>query len=281
MRATLRWTPLRAMVSPMGSTHIAASRGRILLAAALLAATAIPLLALSPGDELLRKVDAAVSFEDTDLSAEYRIEKREPGGAVSTTIATIFRRDRADRFLVLIMEPTVDKGKGYLKIGDSLWLYDPVGRSFTFTSAKERFQNSSVRNSDFKSSSYAVDYRVTASTRQKLGVFDCTVLDLQATNDEVSFPVARIWVSDGDFLVRKEEDYSLSGQLMRITAIPTYQRVGGSWVPARMVIQDQLRARTVGGKTEYERTSVTISKPSIKPLPDAVYTKDYLERVSR
>lgn len=228
---------------------------------------------------LLSRVDRLVTFVDTDFSAEYLIEKRDPGGAMSTTRAVIFRRDREKEFLVLVLEPEVDKGKGYLKVGENLWLYDPVGKSFTFTSAKERFENSSVRTSDFNGSNYAADYRVVASKREKLGKFDCTVLDLEATNDRVSFPKQRIWISDDD-LVRKVEDYSLSGQLMRTTAVPTYQKVSDRWVPLMMVIVDNLKSKNISGKVEYERTTVTISRPSLKALPDSVYTKDYLERVS-
>ena len=230
---------------------------------------------------LLAKVDMQVTFADTDFSAEYLIVKRDPGGAMSTTRAVIFRRDRDKEFLVLVLEPEIDKGKGYLKVGDNLWLYDPVGKSFTFTSAKERFENSSVRTSDFNGSDFSGDYNAVASRREQLGKFDCTVLDLEARNDSVSFPKQRIWVSSGDDLVRKVEDYSLSGQLMRTTAIPTYQRVGDRWVPLMMVIVDNLKSRVIDGRTEYERTTVTISKPSLKALPDSVYTKDYLERVSR
>ena len=228
---------------------------------------------------LLETVDAVVTFDDTDVSAEYEIKKRDPGGASSTTVATMFRRDRKNEFLILILEPQVDKGKGYLKIGDNLWLYDPVGRSFTFTSAKERFQNSSARNSDFNRSHFAEDYTPVGSYEEKLGVFECTVLELEARNDSVSFPKMKIWVSE-DNLIRKMEDYSLSGQLMRTTAIPSYQRVGRRWLPMKMVILDHLRSRRINNRIEYERTTITISKPSLTELPDSLFTKEYLERVN-
>lgn len=229
--------------------------------------------------ELLKRVDAQVSFAEHDLSAEYRIVKRDPGGASSTTVAAMFRRDRTGQFLVLVIEPAVEKGKGYLREGDTLWLYDPVGKGFTFTSAKERFQNSSFRASDFNAYAFSRDYRVVADRREKLGAFDCTVLTLEARHDRVTFPRVVIWVSDGDALVRKMEDYSLSGQLMRTTAIPSYQKLGSRWLAMSIVIQDHLKSKQVGGKTEYERTTVTITKPSLAPLPDSVYTKEYLQRV--
>lgn len=242
--------------------------------------TAFSLFASENYSVLLSKVDALVSFHETDLSAEYLIEKRDPGGASSSTLAAMFRRDRTDQFLILILEPLMDKGKGYLKQGDALWLYDPQDRTFTYTSAQERFQNSSARNSDFNRSNYSNDYLVKGGKKEILGKFNCTVLDLEATNNHVSYPRVRIWISE-DNLVRKQEDYSLSGQLMRITAIPRYQKVGDRWLPLSMVIQDQLRNKKISGKTEYERTTVTISKPSLKLLPDTVYTKEYLERVAR
>lgn len=229
---------------------------------------------------LLAQVDKTVTFVGQDLSAKYTVEKRDPGGAVSTTIATMFRRDATEQFLILIVEPTVDKGKGYLKIGDNLWLYDPTDHVFTFTSAKERFQNSSFRNSDFNRSNFSVDYKPVSGKREKLGKFDCTVLNLEANNDKVSFPIMRIWVTD-DNLVRKIEDYSLSGQLMRTTRIPSYQKVGQKWVAAGMVILDHLKSKMIGNTIEYERTTVTIKEPSITRLPDSVYTKEYLEKVTK
>jgi outer membrane lipoprotein-sorting protein len=229
---------------------------------------------------LLKKVDSLVTFNENDLSAEYTIVKRDPGGSSSTTVATMFRRDRTDQFLILILEPDIDKGKGYLKLGDNLWLFDPVGKTFTFTSAKERFQNSSARNSDFNRSNFSLDYQVLSGRQEKLGVFNCTVLELKATNDRVSFPKVVLWISD-DGLVRQLKDYSLSGQLMRTSAMPSYQKVGNRWIPSSLVILDNLKSKTIQGKTEFERTTITISKPSLIPLPDTVYTKEYLEKVNK
>lgn len=241
-------------------------------------------LAAVPGGRdyaaMLKRVDALVTFPENDLSAEYTIVKRDPGGSSSTTVATMFRRDRTDQFLILIMEPVVDKGKGYLKTGDNLWLYDPIGRTFTFTSAKERFQNSSARNSDFKRSNYSGDYRVASGREEALGVFNCAVLDLEALNDRVSFPKVSIWISE-EGLIRQIKDYSLSGQLMRTSAMPSYQKVGARWVPSTIVILDHLKQKTANGRTEYERTTITITKPSLAKLPDTVYSKEYLEKVNR
>jgi Outer membrane lipoprotein-sorting protein len=200
-------------------------------------------------DPRLEAIDALVSYPDRDFSGDYTMTVSRPGEGNSVTRALMFRRDSEDKFLILILEPSIDRGKGYLKIADNLWLYDPVSRRFNVTSARERFENSNARNSDFTSSTLAEDYRIVSSTEEALGAYDTTVYDLQALHDDVTFPRIRIWVDDDD-LVRKKEDYSLSGQLMRTTAIPTYQRVEGRYVPVSIVIIDALR-----GADDWRRVS--------------------------
>jgi len=229
---------------------------------------------------MLKSVDSLVSFLDTDFSAEYKIEQFKPGQGTSVTNAAIFRRDKDAKYLILILDPPADKGKGYLKIGQSMWIYDPESRRFDFTSSKERFQNSNARNSDFTRSTYASDYDIVSGKEEQLGKFDCWVLDLKANNDEVTFPRCKIWVSE-DNLVRKTEDYSLSGQLMRTRAIPTYQKIGERYVPVMLLIVDNLRGKTIGGKFQNETTKISITKPSLSKLPDSIYTQAYLEKVSK
>lgn len=229
---------------------------------------------------MLRKVDSLVSFKDSDFSAEYTIDQISAGGGKSSTVAAIFRRDKDQKFLILILSPYSDRGKGYLKIDENFWLYDPISRAFSFTSTKERFQNSNARNSDFTQSSFASDYSVTGTRREKLGKFDCWVVDLKALSDTVTFAITKLWISD-DNLVRKKEDYSLSGQILRTTAIPSYQEVGSHYVPITMIILDNLQGRTVNGSFVNDRTVITIAKPSLERLPDALFSKAYLEKFAK
>ncbi|MGA2545264.1 MAG: outer membrane lipoprotein-sorting protein [Rectinemataceae bacterium] len=251
-----------------------------ILFAALCALAAARAFAAPDFTAMLRKVDSLVSFTDTDFSGEYTINHISSGAGKDSTVAAIFRRDKDQKFLILILEPRSDRGKGYLKIDDNFWLYDPISRAFSFTSTKERFQNSNARNSDFTQSSFATDYEITRTTREKLGKFDCWVLDLKASNDSVTFAITKLWISD-DNLVRKKEDYSLSGQILRTTAIPAYQQVGEHFVPITMVILDNLQGRTVNGSFVNDRTTITIAKPSLERLPDALFSKAYLEKFAK
>jgi outer membrane lipoprotein-sorting protein len=229
--------------------------------------------------KILEKTDSLVTFMDSDFSALYTFVQETPGQGSSTKQAMVFRRDKENKYLIVMVKPEENKGKGYLKSGNNLWFYDPVSRRYTFTSAKDRFQNMNARNSDFTRSNLAGDYRVVGSERGKLGKYDCWILDLEAKTDDISFPKMKIWISD-DGLARKTEDYSFSGQHLRTVAFPQYQLVGNRYVPQIVVILEELRGATINGVFVKEKTTYTISRPSLQRLPDATFTKSWLEHLS-
>lgn len=232
------------------------------------------------GRRILERVDNLVSYEERDFSARYTVTQQRPGQGNSVQEMLLFRRDSEDTYTIIIEEPPADRGKGYLKIGSNLWLYDPADRRFTSTSAEERFENTNARNSDFTKSTLAQDYRIVGHTEGTLGAYETDIYDLEAVTDEVTFPQMRIWIDQND-LVRKFEDYSASGQHMRTTAIPSYRQLEDQYVPVHIVIQDELRGRRVDGQFRNERTVITVSNASFQELPDMVFTRSYLERVSQ
>lgn len=229
------------------------------------------------GRRILQRVDTLVTFGDRDFSAEYTVTEVKPGEGQSRTRFVLFRRDRANSYTILIQEPSQDRGKGYLRIDDNLWLYDPVARRFTVVSASDRFQNTNARNSDFNQSTLADDYAIVGHTTEQLGVYQTDVYDLEAIHDDVTFPKMRIWI-DQQGLARKSEDYSLSGRHMRTTAIPEYRRLDDRYVPTRIVIQDELRGREIDGQFQHERTLIQVARESFQVVPDMVFTRTFLER---
>jgi len=231
--------------------------------------------------ELLARVDATVSYMDTDFQAEYVIVQDRPGQARSTTVAGVFRRDSREQYVIIIMEPSISRGQGYLKEGGTLWFYDPESRRFNTTSSASRFQNTNARNSDFTRSTLAQDYRVTAGENETLGRFNCRVLTLEAVTTEVAYPRMKIWVSIEDNLLRKSEDFSLSGQLLRTTVVADYYNVNGRYVPRQLMYVDMLRGAEINGVFVNERTQITINRPSFSRIADSVFSQTFLESVSR
>jgi len=242
--------------------------------------TAAAFLFADSDQELLAKVDSLVSYFDIDFQAEYTIVQDKPGQSRSTTVAGIFRRDSKEQYVIVIMQPLVSKGQGYLKEGKTLWFYDPQSRRFNTTNSADRFQNTNARNSDFTRSTLAQDYKVVGGEDAQLGRFKCRLLSLEAVTTEVTYPKMKVWISE-DNLLRKSEDYSLSGQLLRTSAIPDYYSIGGRFVPKQILFVESLKGAVINGAFVNEKTQITINKPSFGKVADSVFSKTFLETVNQ
>ncbi|MFP3959874.1 MAG: outer membrane lipoprotein-sorting protein [Spirochaetaceae bacterium] len=228
----------------------------------------------------LERADANWSYPESDFAAEYRVVQEIPGEGRSETLAAVFRRDAEDIYTIVILEPRADRGQGYLKQGDTLWVYDPESDRFNTTSSRERFQNTNARNSDFTRSTLAEDYEIQSVEETTLGRFDAYLYELESDKDGVSYPYMKAWITE-DGRILKTEDYSRSRRLLRVTAAPDYREVGSKLIPEKIHIIDMLEGEEVDGEFENERTTITITEPTFEPVPDSVFSRSFLERMSR
>jgi outer membrane lipoprotein-sorting protein len=228
---------------------------------------------LADGQKLLERIDAMSNFEGTDFSALMTMISEDPTAGIERTKVLQFRSDDDDKFLLLIQEPAVKKGQGYLLVDESLWFYDPQSRKFSHTSLNDQFNRSDANNSDFNASSLAEDYQVVSISEEMLGKYKVYRLGIEATNNEVTYPTQNIWVTIDGLLVLKTEDYSASGRLMRTSYYPSYAKAGDKFIPTRMIFQDEL--------VEGKKTTISLSDISVQPIPDSVFTKAYVERINR
>lgn len=236
-------------------------------------------------DDLLKKAEESTAFFGTDFSANYTLVQDKPGEGKSITEAIMYRRDSASTWTILITGPAGEKGKGYLQYDNNIWFYDPADNCFTFTNAKDKFQNTNATNADFAPQRYYQDYSIESAVDTKLGKMNCVLFTLKAKVSDVEYPMLKLWVTKDDGLVRKKEDYSLSERKMRTTAVPSYQLVQSDdkkySVPVSMLIQDNLRGKKIGDEIQYEKTQITIKNVSFQTVSDSVYTKPYLELMGK
>ncbi len=233
--------------------------------------------------EILKKIDQNTGYFGTDFTGEYVLVQETPGQGNSITSAIMYRRDSKAMCTIRITGPDSDKGKGYVQFDKNIWFYDPSNKQFTFTAPKDKFQNTNVNNSDLRPQHYSDFYDIESAEYVVLGKLDCVCFTLTVNKksaNDVDYPKIKIWATKDDCLTRKREDYSLSGQLLRVSAIPSYQKVDGRSVPSKMVIQDRLRGQKINGKVKYESTQITVSNVSFQKLGDVVYSKQYLENMS-
>jgi len=145
-------------------------------------------------DAILAEIDAIGNFSDTDFSAVYTIISEKPGEEREVTQARLFRRDVTDQFLILILQPEVQRGQGYLQVDENVWFYDPQSRQFERTTIRENIQSSDAQNADLDRSTYREDYDVVAWEEGRLGNFDVYIVDLQAKHTDVAYDRVRIWI---------------------------------------------------------------------------------------
>ncbi|MCR4626838.1 MAG: outer membrane lipoprotein-sorting protein [Treponema sp.] len=235
-------------------------------------------------EKLLKTAEESTAFYNIDFTGHYTVVQVKPGNGKYKTEATMYRRDSQSKWTILVNSPAADKGKGYLQVDGKIWFFDPADKRFTFTSAREKFQGTNANNSDFMPQKYYSSYSIESAEEVTLSKFKCILYNLKAKENDVDYPVVKLWVTKEDGLVRKKEDYSSSGQLLRTTGIPSYQAVEGKGkkysIPVSMVILDNLRGKKIDGKVQYEQTQVTITNPVFKNVDDSVYSKPFLEMMS-
>ncbi len=266
---------MRIFSDRQGHGYPGHGRGRgyiVLLLLLACMACAAPLFGEPDFHQMLVEIDNTGNFQNSDFSCVYTIVSEKPGEEPSVTQARMFRRDRLDQFVLLILKPEAQKGQGYLKVDDNVWFYDPESRKFSHSSLKENIQNSDAKNSDLDRGSMADDYDVIAWEEGTLGSFPVYILVLQAKNNEVSYPKIKLWIRKDRPIVLKAEEYSLSDRLMRTTYYPKYIQVGDQYLPSQMLFIDNLK--------EGEKTQITMKDPSVSVLPDSVFTTSFLERVN-
>ncbi|HHU62318.1 MAG: outer membrane lipoprotein-sorting protein [Bacillota bacterium] len=224
-------------------------------------------------EKVLERIDARTAFNDKDFSALVSLIVEDPEKGIEKIVLRQFMRDDGNQFLLLIQEPSASKGQGHLRDGDNLWMYDPSSRKFSHTSLKENFQDSDARNSDFAGEKLTESYRVEGYEEGTLGNFQVYIVSLAAISDNASVPYAKMWITKDSELILKMEEYSLNRRLLRTNLYPKYAKVGDSVIPVQMVFVDEL--------VEGQKTQMNLSEISTKDIPDHVFTKAYVERVSR
>jgi outer membrane lipoprotein-sorting protein len=224
-------------------------------------------------NKILKDLDELGDFDNQDFSAVYTIVSQKPGEKDSVSSVQLFRRDKKEQFTMIVLLPEVNKGQGYLREEDNVWFYDPTSRKFSFSSIKENIQDSEARNSDLTLRGFAVDYESTGVKEGTIGSIPVWVIDLKAKTDDVSYERLVLHVAKSQTVLLKEEAYSVSGRLMRTTVYGKYVKLGGKQLPSQIIILDELNPG--------ERSQLTMTQQSVSAIPDRVFTKAYLEQVSK
>jgi hypothetical protein len=219
---------------------------------------------------------------DSDLTSKAKFTQQKEGQGVKVYESIFYRRDSDDAFLVVMISPDSEKGNGYLRVGDNFWLYRRNTRTFQHINRDESISGTDTRAGDLEQRKFTELYGPATDTNgkeiiaeEKLGKAEIEVykIELKAIVNDVTYPKLIYWVTRKDYLPLKLESYSLSGTLMQTAYFTKYTEVEKHFIPVQQIFIDEFEK---GNKTIFELSGI-----SFKPIKDDIFTKAYLENLSK
>lgn len=242
----------------------------------------------SEGDEALSETEMVELLEELDRrqrsTGDYKalvyMEQKEKDKSDLVYEAVIYRRDRADKLVILFTKPKSERGKGYLRVDQNLFLYDPNVGKWERRTERERIGGTGSRRRDFDESRLADEFTPAYEGRESLGKHTVHHLELKAEEEaDVAYPVVEIWVDVESKNMLKMQEFALSGKLVRTTYYPRWEKVEHEstgetvYFPKEIRVFDEIE--------ENKKTTILFRSVELGPLPDNIFTKAWLESKSR
>ncbi len=226
-------------------------------------------------EAIINKMESITNIENTDVTATILFlqqKSREPDKIYK---ARYYRRDKDNAFVIIFMEPDNEKGKGYLRVEDNLYMYMPSTREFIHKNRKENVGSTDAKAEDFEKKKTLELYYVKKLPNAIVNKAECYVIELRAKQQDVSYPLQKWYIRVSDYLTLKQEAYSLSETLMQVSYYIKYIPIkGGKMFLTKFMTEN---------KIEQSRTWVTVDEATLSfaPIPDYVFTKAFLEQQSK
>ncbi len=252
------------------------------------AAVALAFFLLAAGLWASPSVQQIIDYVDTnyeirsDMTAQARITTKDPEQGTKVIESVLYRRDRDDAFLIVIADPETDRGNGYMRVGDNMWMYKRSTRTFTHIGRDEKIGGSNTSAGDIETRKFKELYQPSLDASGKEIISAETIggakipvyrLEVVAKVNDVKYPKLVMWVTRDKYLELKRESYSLSGTLMETDLFTNYKDVDGRYVPLLQKFVDEVEK---GRTSVLEITGITFSK-----VDDYKFDKSYLESLSK
>jgi len=229
--------------------------------------------------EILRGIDQRVKSPGDFKSIVY-IEQHEKDKPDVARDALVYRRDADQKLMILFTKPKTEAGKGYLRVDRNLWYYDPTVGKWERRTDRERIAGTDSRRQDFDQSDLAGEYDPTFIAEEKLGNFKVWHLKLTGKPGKyLAYPLVEFWVDKVTGNDLKRQDFALSGRLMRTSYSPKWQKLYSESKKADLWYRQEIRIFDEIDKAN--STLVIIQSVDLRPLPENIFTKAWLETKSR
>jgi len=217
------------------------------------------------GNELLAEVDRKLQPESYEM---YRkLINVEPDGGKREFVLYTVKKGR-DQVVALFLEPSSEKGRATLRLGDNMWLYIPnVGKPLRITSMQSVvggvFNNSDILRVDF-----GAEYDAEALEEKA----DHYLLTLKAKSGSVAYDKLMMQVDKKYRVPTTIEAYASSGMLIKTLHYSDIKDFGGGLVrPAKLETDSPL--------FKGYRSVMLFAKIKARKLADEVFTLNYLPKI--
>jgi outer membrane lipoprotein-sorting protein len=224
--------------------------------------------------DIITRMEGKLNLEGGDVTSTFTLVQRKAGEADRVLKIKIFRRDAEKKFTLLFQYPESEKGKGYYRSGDDLFLYLPSTREFVYRNRKDDVGSTDVRTDLFGKLDLLKQYTVSYGGVAKISKYDCDIVELAATALDVSFPVQKWYIRKADGLPAKVENFSASKTLLRTYYYIDYTDVGGGkFLFTKFMALNNLE--------KDQKTLLSNEDVGSAKIADYTFSKAFLEEQSR
>jgi outer membrane lipoprotein-sorting protein len=224
--------------------------------------------------KIVEAYENKLNLRGLDITSTFTLVQKQERQADRVLQVKIYRRDAADTFTLIFQYPDSEKGKGYYRSGDDLYLYLPSTREFVYRNRRDDVGSTDVRTDLFGQPKTLEQYRVSYQGTATVAKWECEVVRLEGKSLEVSFPVQKWYFRKSDGLPVKTENFSASETLLRTFYYIDYTQVApGKFLFSKLLAVNHLE--------KGQQTLLTNENVSTTRIPDYTFSKAFLEEQSR
>jgi hypothetical protein len=220
-------------------------------------------------EEIVERADK-IRFPPEGFQVDLKITSTKPDHETEIKEYRVLSKGN-DRTLLMATAPAVDRGTILLMRDQDLWAFLPNLSQPVRLPLSQKLTGQ-VANGDIARANFMGDYVPTILRTDQIDKDTYYVLELIAARKGVTYQRVLYWVNQSSYRPYKSEFYSLSNRLIKTCHYEGYKKTAGAVRPTQLVMVDGL---IKGG-----RSVLDYSNMKLRNLPDKVFTKQYLKKLS-